>query len=212
MWANKDVHYDYTNLAMRYDITYLDGPQVPFITLLNFTSLWLGDNLYMITWATPLDNTPFCIELQMGFGLMRPSWFQQETQLGIVWNTKRSDSFHDGYYPSLMGTIDAGQGLDLPFTYYSAFNNATSDDPNFMNGAPWLMHAPSPSGMVVNEYYNFQNKTYAKGDPIFNLPGSPTCVPTKFFAKNAQDAAQFIRSAHPSFANLPLSELYLSNL
>ena len=63
VWANKDVHYDYTNLAMRYDITYLSGPQVPFITLLNFTSLWLGNNLYMITWETPLDNTPFCIEL-----------------------------------------------------------------------------------------------------------------------------------------------------
>ena len=132
----------------------------------------------MYTYETPLDKTPMCIELQMGFGMMRPDWFQQATQVGIVWNTKRSDSFHSDYYPSLMGTIDAGQGLDLPFTYYSAFNNGTSDDPNFANGAPWLMHAPSPSGMVVNEYYDFKNASFAKGDDTFVLPSAPTCIPT----------------------------------
>lgn len=58
MYSNKAVAYDYTNRAMRYDILYLSGPQTPFLTLLNFTSLWLKDALYMYTFATPLDNTP----------------------------------------------------------------------------------------------------------------------------------------------------------
>ena len=37
---------------------YLSGPQIPLVTLLNFTSLWLNDTLFMYTFATPLDDVP----------------------------------------------------------------------------------------------------------------------------------------------------------
>lgn len=73
---NKQVAYDFTNLALRYDIVYESGPQVPLVTLLNFTSLWLNDTLYMYTWEVPLDPLPSCVALNMGFGLMTPYWFK----------------------------------------------------------------------------------------------------------------------------------------
>ena len=53
--------YDFTNRALRYDVTYLSGPLVPFTTLMNFTSLCLNDTLYMITWEAYLDKTPNCV-------------------------------------------------------------------------------------------------------------------------------------------------------
>ena len=71
-WSRKDVNYDFDNKALRYDIQHLSGPEIPFITLLNFSSYWLADALYMVTWATPLDNVPTCIQLNLGFGMMKP--------------------------------------------------------------------------------------------------------------------------------------------
>ena len=65
-FANKQVAYDFPNRALRYDITYLSGPLTPFVTLMNFTSLWLNDTLYMITYEAYLDKTPQCIALSMG--------------------------------------------------------------------------------------------------------------------------------------------------
>ena len=129
-----------------------------------------------------------------------------------MWNTKRSDSFHNAYYPALMGTMDAGQGLDLPFTYYSAFNNETDvADPNFANGAPWLMHAPSPEGMVLNEYYDFVPTTFARGDATFALPASPKCTPVGA-ARSAAEAARLAAAAHASFSRVPLVELYVADM
>ena len=43
---------DYVNKAMRYDIIYESGPQVPIETLLNFSSYWLNNTLYMITYVS----------------------------------------------------------------------------------------------------------------------------------------------------------------
>ena len=38
VFSHKAVAYDYPNRAMRYDITYLSGPQIPLLSLLNFSS------------------------------------------------------------------------------------------------------------------------------------------------------------------------------
>ncbi len=67
------MHYNYDFAQLRYDMVYLDGPK-KITTLLNFTSLWLNDTLYMYTWATPLSTAPQCVALDMGFGMMRPDW------------------------------------------------------------------------------------------------------------------------------------------
>lgn len=82
-WSRKDVHYDFDNKALRYDIQHLSGPEIPFITLLNFSSYWLADALYMVTWATPLDNVPTCIQLNLGFGMMKPKCVDARAQPGM---------------------------------------------------------------------------------------------------------------------------------
>ena len=81
------------------------------------------------------------------FFSVRPNWFSAAAlQYGIVWNAKKTDGTDPGYHANLMSVTDAGQGEDLPFTYYSLSENNTATD-----GTPFLMHAPSPQGMVVNE-------------------------------------------------------------
>jgi hypothetical protein len=137
---------DFVNRALRYDVTYISGPLQPFTTLMNFTSLWLNDTLYMITWEAYLDKTPNCVALSMGFGLMKPDWFSHGDQYGIFWPAKKTDGADPAYHATLATVTDAGQGVDLPFTYYSLSENITDTD-----GTPFLMHAPSPYGMVVNE-------------------------------------------------------------
>ena len=211
---NKAVHYDFLNRNLRYDINYLGGPQIPFFTLLNFSSYWLQDSLYMITYETPGDNTPVCIQLNLGFGMMKPNWFNIDSnQTGVIFNTKRSDSYMIGYWPSVMSVTDAGQGLDQPFSYYYAFNNNTNvSDPNYAMLAPWVMHAPSPAGMVLNEYYNFEPATFPANDPEFALPSEfvGKCVQTGF-AATPQEAHEKLKTADKRLAQLPLAELFLGH-
>ena len=106
---------------------------------MNFTSLWLNDTLYMIQWEAYLDKTPNCVALSMGFGLMKPDWFSGGQQYGIFWPAKKTDGADPAYHATLVTVTDAGQGVDLPFSYYSLSENNTDTD-----GAPFLMHAPSP--------------------------------------------------------------------
>jgi hypothetical protein len=101
---------------------------------------------------------------------------------------------------------DAGQGTDLPFTYYSLSENITDTD-----GTPFLMHAPSPYGMVVNEYYDFEPTTFAVGDPIFALPSSPKCVPVGT-ANSAKEAHALVAAASPALATLHLTEVFAAAL
>ena len=61
--------------------------------------------------------------------------------------------------------------------------------------------------MVVNEYYDFEATTYAKGSPIFDLPASPKCVPVGA-AGSAREAAALLKAHSPALATLPLTELY----
>jgi hypothetical protein len=46
----------------------------------------------------------------MGFGMMRPNWYMDANQSGLVWNAKKSDSFDAGYHRTVMSVKDAGQG------------------------------------------------------------------------------------------------------
>lgn len=84
---------------------------------------------------------------------MKPDWFSTDSnQSGLVWNARKSDYYDAGYHRTIMTVKDAGQGGpqdDEVFTYYSLYENNT--DPAYANGTPFLMHAPSPMGMVVNE-------------------------------------------------------------
>lgn len=205
-YGYKRVHYDFVNSALRYDMTYLSGPQVPLITVLNMTSLWINTTLSIYTWAVTLDSTPNCVQLQMGFGIMYPDWFSAgANQSGLVWNAKKSDSFDVGYHRTLMSVKDAGQGTpidDEVFTYYSY-----ADSENFTeNGAPFLMHAPSPAGMVVNEYYEFVPRSYAAGDPTFDLPTSPACIPAGF-ASSPEEAHAILSNHGAHLAKLPIVEI-----
>jgi hypothetical protein len=117
--------------------------------------------------------------------MMRPDWFQPGNQSGLVWQAKKTDFFDPDYHRVLMTVLDAGQGTpaqDEVFTYYSYYENNTQ--PGCENGAPFLMHAPSPPFMVVNEYYDFTPKDFGASNPIFNvpLPGAPPCKPAGYAA------------------------------
>lgn len=103
------MNYNYDYSQLRYDMTYLSGEK-KISTILNFTSLWLNNSLYMYTWETVLSKTPQCIQLDMGFGMMRPDWFSDANQSGLVWNAKKSDSFDTGYHRTVMTVKAAGQG------------------------------------------------------------------------------------------------------
>jgi hypothetical protein len=145
---------------------------------------------------------------------MKPNWFNiGSNQTGVIFNTKRSDPYNNGYYPSVLSVTDAGQGLDQPFSYYYAFNNKTNvTDANYAMFAPWLMHAPSPAGMVLNEYYDFVPATYPANDPEFALPSQfvGKCVQTGF-AATPQEAHEKLKAADKRLAQLPLSELFIGH-
>jgi hypothetical protein len=90
-------------------MTFLEG-QKRIDTILNFTSLWLNDTLYMYTWQTALSSAPQCVALNMGFGMMKPDWFYDANQSGLVWNAKKSNDLDRAYHRTVMSVKDAGQG------------------------------------------------------------------------------------------------------
>ena len=142
----------------------------------------------------------------MGFGLMKPDWFAGGVQYGIFWPAKKTDGSDPAYHATLATVTDAGQGVDLPFTYYSLSENNTATD-----GTPFLMHAPSPSGMVVNEYYDFEATSFAASEPIFALPSSPKCIPVGT-ANSAKEAHALVAAASPALATLHLTEVFAAAL
>jgi hypothetical protein len=164
----------------------------------------------MYTWATVLSSTPQCVALDMGFGMMRPDWFIDANQSGLVWNAKKSDSFDIGYHRTVMTVKDAGQGGpadDEVFTYFFSYENNT--DPAFSNGTPFLMHAPSPAGMVVNEYYDFEPRTYSPDEAAFVRPASPACIPAGA-AATPREAHALLQAA--GLARPPMVEVMLGGL
>jgi hypothetical protein len=137
---------------------------------------------------------------------MKPDWFSHGVQYGILWPAKKTDGTDPGYHAALATVTDAGQGTDLPFTYYSLAENNTATD-----GTPFLMHAPSPSGMVVNEYYDFEPASYTDNDPIFALPSSPKCTPVGT-ANSAKEAHALVAAVSPSLATLHLTEVFAAGI
>jgi hypothetical protein len=65
--SEKPVFYDYTNLHYRADGYLLNS--APFATK-NLSSYWLGNDLFIYTFD--INN---CVHLDLGFGMMRPTWF-----------------------------------------------------------------------------------------------------------------------------------------
>jgi hypothetical protein len=69
-WSSKPIWYDWTNRNYRADLFYVSGP-TDASTLYNFSSIWKGNVLTMITFADPRSSQPqTCIQLDMGFGMM----------------------------------------------------------------------------------------------------------------------------------------------
>lgn len=171
--SNKLVYYDFPRNRLRYDITYESGPRIPFITLLNFSSLWLGDTLYMITWEAVDDPTPSCVALNMGFGMMFPDWFKRRGdgddafQVGTQWLSHKSDGADPGYHLTLWTTKMSPDGA---FNYYSYLND-TGYPPREGHGFAMSAMIEPP---VVNEYFDFA-PVDSFPDSLFDLPATPIC-------------------------------------
>lgn len=215
LYQKKMVYYSYPTRQLRYDATYLGG-KISLGSVLNMTSMWLNDTLYIYTFETGAGRAlpPNCIALQMGFGMMRPDWFQDGNQSGLVWQAKKSDFFDEDYHRVLMTVKDAGQGGpadDEVFTYYSWYENNTQ--PGSENGAPFLMHAPSPPGMVVNEYYDFTEHTFAADSEVFKypLPGAPRCIPAGFAATHHEAFAIMQKHGVSTAHHVEVTLGYLTN-
>ena len=63
--------------------------------------------------------------------------------------------------------------------------------------------------MVVNEYYDFVDTTFAPGDATFARPAAPACTPTGF-AATPREASRLLAAARPALARLPLTELFIA--
>ena len=186
---------DYDNLHYRADGFLLND----VLAIKNLSSYWLQQSLFIYTF-----DINSCVQLDLGFGMMRPTWFMDNgaTIFGEVYATQRSDSAHNVYRPVTLTRKDgAGQGY---FDYYS--NNQT--------GAPFNMHAPSPAGFVVNEYLVPPVPTpFAPDAPEFVLPVGIPCVNTTLSAALRhpggfnEHLAQLLKA--PGF-KLAMPELYMS--
>ena len=95
--------------------------------------------------------------------MMKPTWFLNGYPVGGVWLAHKSEAFDTAYHYTTWTTVSAGdQGV---FNYFS--RNDT--------GAAYTMSAPSPEGLVVNEYSEFTPTDFASST-VFNLPASPACI------------------------------------
>jgi hypothetical protein len=153
----KEYAYDFPRRSMRMEATYLSGPKE--YRAMNLTSWWINNTLTMLSYN---GSTPMCNQLDMGFGLPVPNWFQfGSTTVDPGLYLTRHYSGSDGLYHRAVWTRKS----IMPFGYFNYFSfNDT--------GAPFRMSAPSPpQGEVVNEYYNFKNVTgFPEG--TFDVPAN----------------------------------------
>lgn len=157
--VSKPIFYDFTNFRYRADMHYLSGPTTPTTTT-NFSSYWIGTDLYMYTWA-PAE--PSCIHLNLGFGIMRPNWFlTNSTQVGDIWLAVKSDPA-DATFHHTVWTRKSAE----PFGYFDYFTDAKA-------GTPFRLSAPTQTDYVINEIYNFTAASLNNTD-VFDLPSSPAC-------------------------------------
>lgn len=129
---------------------------------------------------------------------------------GHVWATHKA--IDDPTYHKTM-LYQKGDGVsDEPFSYYAWLDGSAV--PGQTDGAPFRMSAPSPTGNVVNEYFNFQPATFAPNDPVFALPSSPACIPAPGVATSAQHAVELLRATPGAkhLAAAPLPEIFVAAL
>ena len=130
--------YDFTNMRLRVDSQYVSGPQ---IGPMNFTSFWLGDELYMITY----DGNGSCQHINMGFGMMRNDWMIYGDQQNTTYLGKKSDQKDDGLHNCLWtrtcATAPACGGTDPNgfFNYFSQIGDPITD----AVGVPFRLESPS---------------------------------------------------------------------
>ena len=99
VWSTKPIFYDFPNRRYRADVFFRSGSENPLTTLYNSSSYWIGSALSIITWpdARSFQNAS-CIQLNLGFGIMRPDWMQQGECRGDVWLAKKSDGTDPDYH------------------------------------------------------------------------------------------------------------------
>lgn len=178
----KPVYYDFTNRHLRVDIFLTE---IPHLNPSNQSSYWLGDDLYIYNYA-PIKN---CVHLNMGFGMMRPNWFQGGQQKDTVWFAKKhlNSDGDGGLYHNTLWTQSPVEGQGN-FDFFSYVNNTKF---GAKAGDSHHFSAPSPLGLVVNEYNRFQARQFVSSDPIFSLPTGIECKnttitdPLEFVAQHA---------------------------
>jgi hypothetical protein len=166
----KKFQYDYTQLSMRVDSTYLTGPSI--FKIVNLTSWWINDTLTILTF---IGEIPTCTQLQMGFGMPVPDWFTfgAETMQPGLWLTRQYNKSDPWYYRTLWTRKSAMP--DGYFNYFS-FNDT---------GLPFRMSAPSPAGEVLNEYYDFAE---VASFPAGTFAAPAKCVLTAAVPRHASES------------------------
>jgi hypothetical protein len=109
--------------------------------------------------------------LNLGFGMMIPGWFLGGTQNGTVWFAKHAPFSSEvplGFYSNTLWTQSPVEGQGN-FDYFSILNGTYA-------GLGHHFSAPSPLGLVINEYSNMTAHNFSSSDPVFDVPTSPTCV------------------------------------
>ena len=195
---------------MRYraDVYFESGNSNPLTTLFNFSSWWLGSNLTMITWADPRSwQNSSCVQLQLGFGMMRPDWMQQGSCMGDVWLSQKSAGDDLDYHRVVWTRIPVLDEDDGQFDWFSSYAGA---------GEGFQMQAPGQSTLdyVINDEQLLAPATFSPSDDVFALPsgpGVPPCVDVGA-ARSLVHAAELLEGAGiPRSALAAMPELRLAH-
>lgn len=170
---SKFFYYNFPMLQMRVDSKYAFGNAL--LQSQTLTSYWLNKTLSMfITFDIFGNVSSTCQQLDMGFGMMTPTWFLSSpgddvVNGGSLFLTQRHNPFDNNYRNV---TWFAKGSPDGPFNYF--FDSAT--------GEGFSMFAPSPMGEVENEYADFQT-----------VAGGPNGFPAGTFVLPAQCNSKVLR-------------------
>ena len=173
----------------------------------------------------------------MTFGMMVPDWMIDGAYVvpqGPVWHTHKYDAATIDYVATTFNSKaspdgEKPQNIGIFASLFDRRNYQCSlTTGNFSyysdaNGAGYVMHAPSPAGMVVNEYYDWavadfiglvsnSNQTSRLfflrlapppgmsptfrdyGTSVFSLPASPPCTPSNV---SSVEAIRWVRKHYP---------------
>lgn len=190
VWSRKPIWFDFPGLRYRADLFYLSGNENPLTTIYNSSSYWIGSKLSIITWpdARSLQNAS-CVQLDLGFGIMRPDWMVQGECRGDVWLSQKSDGTDPNYHRVSFTHIPVLSQDDGSFDWYSSYSG----------GAGFQMQAPGQSELdyVVNEETLLAAADFPPaGTPgPFDIPASaPTCIPVGS-ARTHSEALALVKAA-----------------